>query len=103
LPGIDVAKKGSQFSAVDERTPISFVRRRQRAELHLIAVKIAADTQFFNRFKATIDGNDQPIMEAMMLEVRRRAKEIDPQVSVPDGTRIIVVLAELAGAFPSSG
>lgn len=86
---------------MDERGPISFVRRRQRAELHLIAEKIAADKQFFNKFKATIDGNDQSKMEAMMLEVRSRAKEIDPQVTVPDGTRIIVVLAELAGAFRS--
>ena len=88
-----------QRRAVNERAPISFVRRRRRAELQPIAEKIAEDVQFFNIFKAAIDGNDRIEMETIMQEVRSRAKQIDQHLSLPDRTRVIVILAELGGAF----
>ena len=80
-----------------ETAPLKFRRKmRGRADLYPIAQQLMSDQQLMSRFKTAFDLELRD-MEAVMNDLRREIRAIDPGVTMQESTRIIAITAELAG------
>lgn len=79
-----------------ENPPLKFVRKRTRADLSLVAQQLISDGELLFRFKAAFDLELRE-MEAVMNDMRRQIREIDPGVTIQESTRIIAIVADLVG------
>jgi len=79
-----------------EKPPLKFVRKRTQADLHPIALQLASDTRLMFRFKTAFDLELRE-MEAVMNDLRRAIRAIDPGITVQDGTRVIAIVSTLIG------
>ncbi|MEV5407136.1 hypothetical protein AB0L20_31990 [Streptomyces albidoflavus] len=76
--------------------PLKFVRKRTQADLRPIALQLASDNRLMFRFKTAFDLELRE-MEAVMNDLRRAIRAIDPGITIQESTRVIAIVSTLTG------
>jgi hypothetical protein len=70
---------------------------RTQEELMPLALRIAGNDALMRRFLAGMGSGDRSLGSDVMDEVTRYAQHLDSSITVPEGTRIVVLLMKIAG------
>jgi hypothetical protein len=70
---------------------------RSQEELTPLALRVAQNAALMQRFRAVIGSEDKDQGLRVIDEVTKYAQSLDPSISVPEGTHIVVVLMNLIG------
>jgi hypothetical protein len=70
---------------------------RTQEELMPLAMQVAKNADLMDRFRAVIGSEDKGRASEMIDEVTRFAQSLDASITVPEGTRIVVVLMNVVG------
>jgi hypothetical protein len=70
---------------------------RAQEELTRIALRLAENADLMQRFRAVIGSEDKERAGEMIDEVTRLAQSLEPSITVPEGTLIVVALMKMVG------
>jgi hypothetical protein len=70
---------------------------RTQEQLMPLALRVAENVKLMQRFHSVMGSGDEDLGADVMEEVSRYAQSLDPNMSAPEGTRIVVLLMKIVG------
>ena len=70
---------------------------RTQEDLRPLALRISENAELMQRFRAAIGSEDEDQAREVLYEVTAYAQSLDPSITGPEGTRVVVVLMNIVG------
>jgi hypothetical protein len=70
---------------------------RTQEELTPLALRVMENAELIQQFRAVIGSEDRQRADDVIDQITRYAQSLDSSITVPEGTRIVVVLMNLVG------